>query len=139
MSKIRKEFRLTEETLSQIREYGERKGIDDTKALTELVALGYRGTPDIDDIIVEKILAAFDAKYKNLFTRLRLGIRTADINSQIALEVLNTLAVNMNVKEKDVVTTDFFTNPSLKKSKEVVLERVASAKQKKDHKEKGKA
>lgn len=136
MVTIRKTYRLTEETLAQIDAYADKHGLNNTQALASMIDTAHKMQMESDDVIAKKVIDAFDEKYKNLFTRLRLGVRASDLNSQIMLELLNTILVNMSIQEKDVVLTDKFTNPALRHSTELVKNRLAAAKQRKDYKKK---
>lgn len=128
-----KTYRLQVSTIKQIEEYAQKNKINHTQAVSDMIDAAYKMQIESEDIIVKKVLDAFENKYKNLFTRIRLGVRTADLNSQITLEVLNTILANMNIQQKDVVTTEKFTNPALKDSKELIKIRLENIKQKKDY------
>ena len=50
-----------------------------------------------DEALAKLLVKEMDEHYKNFFTRIRLGIRSSDINSQVILEILNTLLYSQSI------------------------------------------
>lgn len=83
---------------------------------------------NLSEIILEQI----NKKYGELFKRARIGINSADFNSQILIELLNTLIINLEINE--TYLTSKIKSEALIKSEESIKERIAYLKQLKDHK-----
>lgn len=82
--------------------------------------------------LADKIIEKFDEKYNNLFTRIRLGSNGAEKNSQVLIEILNSMIVNLSLS--DYFSTDTLESNIVIESKENVKERIARLKQIKDNK-----
>lgn len=80
--------------------------------------------------LIEDFLEAYHQKYYALFDRLRWASQTAEMNSMILLDAINTMLVLQDVKEG--VLTDTFMSPVLALSKSAYKEKIAHFKQKKD-------
>ena len=89
-------------------------------------------TDEQTDIVAEKLLTKIEKKYKNMFTRLRLGVTTADKNSQVMLEILNSIILNLSMDK--MYDTDILESNIVKESKDTVKNRIEKYKQLKDNK-----
>ena len=89
-------------------------------------------TDEQTDIVAEKLLTKIEEKYKNMFTRLRLGVTTADKNSQVMLEILNSIILNLSMDK--MYDTDILESNIVKESKDTVKNRIEKYKQLKDNK-----
>lgn len=78
------------------------------------------------------ILDQINNKYGELFKRTRIGINSADFNSQILIELLNTLIIGLEIDE--TYLTSQIKSDALIKSEESIKERIAYLKQLKDNK-----
>ena len=61
------------------------------------------------DVLADRILEKLKDKYENMFTRIRLGVNTADKNSQIMIEILNSMIYSLGVNQcydTDIIKTD---------------------------------
>ena len=67
-----------------------------------------------------------------MFTRLRLGVTTADKNSQVMLEILNSIILNLSMDK--MYDTDILESNIVKESKDTVKNRIEKYKQLKDNK-----
>lgn len=83
------------------------------------------GHTQVADAVVEKI----EEKYKNLFTRIRLGTTAADKNVQVLIECFNALAFDKKLKP---MPTTVMESEVVSDSRKVVKERIENFKQKKD-------
>ena len=90
-TKIKKTWRMSEEALAIITAYAEKEGCNDTEALEQIIRHYATTAKEANQALVEDLLDKIEERYGKQITRIRLGIRTADINSQIILELLNTL------------------------------------------------
>ena len=89
-------------------------------------------TDEQTDIVAEKLLTKIEEKYKNMFTRLRLGVTTADKNSHVMLEILNSIILNLSMDK--MYDTDILESNIVKESKDTVKNRIEKYKQLKDNK-----
>lgn len=80
------------------------------------------------DLVAKKIAA----EYENLFTRMRLGINTADRNSQVILEILNSIVFSLGVDK--AFDTEVMQTDVVRDSKQIVKDRIARYKELKDNK-----
>ncbi len=90
-TKIKKTWRMSEEALAIITAYAEKEGCNDTEALEQIIRHYATTAKGANQALAEDLLDKIEERYGKQITRIRLGIRTADINSQIILELLNTL------------------------------------------------
>lgn len=135
MSKDAKTFRLSNEDIEYIKSIAEANKIDNTKALEKIITEHRRQNDNrqLSRMITTELLAAFDEKYKNTLTRIRLAASGADISSLILLEMMNTLLIatehNKVAYTSRIAKSDVWTE-----CENVVKQRIAEYKQKTDHK-----
>ena len=86
------------------------------------------GNNEFADLVAKKIAA----EYENLFTRMRLGINTADRNSQVILEILNSIVFSLGVEK--AFDTEVMQTDVVRDSKQIVKDRIARYKELKDNK-----
>ena len=129
--KIQRTWRLSPQVMSIIDTYA--KTFSSTEAL-ERIVLDYnrRGS---DEDLVRMLLQAIDDHYKNFFTRIRLGVRSTDINSQVILEILNTLIYNQSIPV--AILTDDKPTPVYLESQKHIQEKIKAFMNLKRDKEKG--
>lgn len=84
------------------------------------------------DRIAERFLELYEAKYKNYMTRVRLAAREADVNSQILLELANSMLFLNSAEGKDFIASDEMEHPMMQNAKHFVKDRIARFKQKND-------
>lgn len=126
-------FRFSEKTLSDIDKYKEENNISNrTEALEDIVDKLVNQSSEIK-AISDQIIRDFDEKYNALFTRLRLGTNTADINSQIIIEILNSIIIANNFEDK-LFPTSLIEAETVKLSSTHIRNIIAERKQKKDNK-----
>lgn len=135
MSKDAKTFRLSNEDIEYIKSIAEANKIDNTKALEKIITEHRRQNDNrqLSRMITTELLAAFDEKYKNTLTRIRLAASGADISSLILLEMMNTLLIatehNKVAYTSRIAKSDVWTE-----CENVVKQRIAEYKQNTDHK-----
>lgn len=116
---------FTEDECEYIEQYAVEHNIKNFTAALKQIVREHREAPEIE----KRILLAFDEKYKNLFTRLRLGTNETDKNVQILIECMNALASKFAI---EALPTDVAETALLKESKEIVKDRIKRYKEKKD-------
>lgn len=131
--KIQRTWRLSPQVMSIIDSYAKNFSCSSTEAL-ERIVLDYnrRGS---DEDLVRMLLQAIDDHYKNFFTRIRLGVRSTDINSQVILEILNTLIYNQSIPV--AILTDDKPTPVYLESQKHIQEKIKAFMDLKRDKEKG--
>lgn len=138
MSKDRKTYRLSDEDLEYINSISEQYNIDNTKALEKIIGehRQQRDTKQLSKEIAAEVISAFEEKYKNTFTRIRLAATGADQNSLILLEMLNSVLVATKLNEHAYTSRIAKSKVWIECEKEV-KRRIAHFKQKKDNKNQG--
>lgn len=86
------------------------------------------------DVLADRILEKLKDKYENMFTRIRLGVNTADKNSQIMIEILNSMIYSLGVNQ--CYDTDIIKTDVVRDSENIIKNRIAHYKQIKDSKNK---
>lgn len=81
----------------------------------------------------DETLKAFDEKYKDLFTRLRLATRTAEQNSIVLLDAVNTLLYEFQSAKLLMPAEEGTIHPVISSSKANLKEKINSYKQRKDN------
>lgn len=112
------------EVLKQIQKEHHFRSINQT---LEYMILDYEKNRNIAEIVSAKIA---EDLYK-ILTRIRISTNANDINSQVTLELLNSIAYQFDIKP---MTTKFEETTALKVCRSYVKERIANFKQKKDWK-----
>ena len=81
-----------------------------------------------------RFLGKLDEKYSAYQTRIRLGVRTAEINSQVMMEVLkHTFCYLKDTQRSAFTSIQEAESPVIAAAKNTVKEKIEKAKQKKDH------
>ena len=91
MNKEKKELTLYKDNIEYVKKIKAEQGLRSLSAAVDYIIMQHKKmTDEQTDIVAEKLLTKIEEKYKNMFTRLRLGVTTADKNSQVMLEILNS-------------------------------------------------
>lgn len=80
--------------------------------------------------LIDEFLEAYHQKYYAMFERLRWASQTAEMNTIMLLDAMNTMLISQNLENG--VLTEAFMSPVLEMSKSVYKEKIAHFKQKKD-------
>jgi len=133
LRKLRKECTLYNKNIEYVEDLKEKRNLRSWSAALDIIISEHRNNNGdqinaMADIIVKKI----ETKYSNLFTRLRLGTGTADKNSQIIIEILNSLVFNLEFTK--AFTTDVVPTDIILESQDTVKKRIERYKQIKDNK-----
>ena len=127
-------FRLNNETVEYLNKYKEENKLSSlTKALELIVSEHMSASMNREEAIAKRVIDLFESKYGNALTRIRLATRTADINSQVIIETINSILYSANFPSS-FVPTDVMKNEIIEKSEEKVKARIAYYKQLKDNK-----
>lgn len=141
MAKKQRNFYLSDETFELLEKYTEENGFSsNTNAIEYLIMHS-------QDKLKEKIAVAvreeLDKKYMQK-ERLRWGLQTAEQNSIVILDAVNTLLymfdpdINMQNMET-LMPADTVPHPIIKQSRGIIKERIAHFKQKSDDRKRRKA
>jgi len=125
-----KHVRISPEAEKILVELQNEKGFRSLSSTLEYMILDYENNRNIADAVATKVTDALS----KVLTRIRLGTNTADINSQITIELLNSIIYQFGVKP---MTTDFEETPAVSVCRSHVKGKIADMKQKKDSKARG--
>lgn len=135
IKKIKKnprQFRLSESIDAKLDALAAETGKSRTLIVEE--ALEYYIAKDQIKELSDDIIKKFDEKYGNSLTRIRLGVNTADINSQILIELANSILQFQGYKKDVFTSTSVMENPVVTSAKDDIRDKIAKLKQARDHK-----
>lgn len=127
---LEKHIKLSEDANEILLKIQEEKGFTSVNRTLEYIITDYENNRDIAKAVSESV----SENLSKVLTRIRLGTNTADINSQIIIELLNAIIYQFNVGP---MTTGFEETVAVTVSRQEVKDRIAVLKQKKDDKVKG--
>ena len=125
---MRKQFDLSDEAISVIRSVQEQHGFKSERLAVEYILRNF-DTREADEKIAEAVVKKLDTDYIQR-DRLKWSTQTAEQNSIILLDCLNTLLFSMNIQ--DIVPVDSAPSPVIRNSKTRIKERIAWFKQQSD-------
>ncbi len=136
MNKTRKAFRLSEDCLRVIERVTTERGGTQTDALeyiirryeTSMVEMpgDSRWVHEFADLLLSK----YDEKYKRLHTRIRMGIRTAELNSEMILNAVNMILFHFGIKDPRLLNQ--VKMPVIENSEKAIKERLENYKQRRE-------
>lgn len=127
-------FRLKLETVKYIEDYRDKNNLNSLAKTMELIIDEHRAMAmNQEEAVANRVMELFEKKYGNSFTRIRLATRTADINSQVIIEILNSILYSGSLTAS-FVSTDAIKNELIEKSEDKVKAKIAYYKQLKDDK-----
>lgn len=118
MSRIRKNYRLNEETVAYILKVSKEQNISQERAV-DLIVKEHRKANKTSVMLVAEAIG--DYLRKDL-VRIRLGTNTADRNTQVLLEMMNHIFIANDYK--GCVTTSQFKADGLRDAEKEVKERI---------------
>lgn len=127
MDRIQKHINLSREAEQVLNDLKAERGFSSMNQTLEYMIMDYNKNRDIAAAVSRQVTEALS----KVLTRIRLGTNVADRNSQIILEVLNSIAYQFDVAP---MTTDFEETSAVSVAKESVKNRIAKLKQCKDNK-----
>lgn len=132
--KVKKQFRISEEIAAKLTDLSNETGKTNTQIVEEALLQYFEINRENEyEKIAEYFLKKYEEKYSAYMTRVRLGVRTADINSQLLVELLNSIFMMQGYRENAYFPTARQENPVLKEAREDIKQRIENAKQKKDN------
>ncbi len=136
MNKTRKAFRLSEDCLRVIDRVMTERGGTRTDALeyiirryeTSMVEMpgDSRWVQEFADFLLSK----YDEKYKGLHTRIRMGLRTAEFNSEMILNAVNMILFHFGIKDPRLLTQ--VKMPVIERSEKAIKDRLEHFKQRRE-------
>ena len=95
-NKVRLNITIDQSTKEYIDKVKKEKNLRSQSQAIDYIIMQERENDNVDvlaDCIVDKI----KDRYENMFTRIRLGATTADRNSQVMIEILNSMIYALNI------------------------------------------
>lgn len=126
--KIRKNYNFRKETVEKIHLVMEERNMNETSAL-EFIVDEYFNKSDYIDEAIDRLFER-DKKFRE---RLRWATRTAELNSQMLLDAVNTIL--WSKKYENCCMSHVLMNPVLEQSKQSIERRIEHFKQEKDNRE----
>lgn len=133
-NRISKNFRLSEKTCQDLQECAAKYNMSETAVVEEALNRFFTDDKNKYDIIAEKFIEKYEEKYGSYMTRIRLGVRTADMNSQIMLDVLNSMLLYKGITNDAYFSVDEMEHGIIANSRGNIKEKISRAKQRKDNK-----
>lgn len=130
-------FWLSDEAIQYLDNFKTEQGLPSRKAALEKIILTHKNQPAQTDQLAHTVVQALEDKYKNMFTRIRLGTNTADINSQVIIEILNSMLISLNIGDKSYMTRTLKSD-TVARSEQEIKDKIAYYKQLNDEKKKAK-
>ena len=128
MSKTQKIFRLSDEMIFKIKQIKDELSLSSDTAVIEYLVNNFH-INDFADQIIDRLFER-DKSYRE---RLRWATRTAEINSQMLLDAMNTILVSK--KFEYCCFPEAYMSPVLEQSKENIDRKIEHYKQEKDNRE----
>lgn len=132
VNKIQKNIRIHPGLAKQLADYSMEQGVTETFIMEKALERYFRDQNQEYDRIAERFLELYEEKYKNYMTRVRLAAREADVNSQILLELANSMLFLNSAQGKDFIASDEMEHPMMQNARQFVKDRIVRFKQKKD-------
>lgn len=135
MSKKAKTYRLSKLDIDYIDNMAKLYNIDNTKALEKIISehRNFTNNNELSDKVAFAVINAFEKKYENTITRIRLASTGAERSTLVLLEMLNSLLVatenNNNAYTSKIAKSDVW-----KECEKLVGQRINEYKQKNDNK-----
>lgn len=135
MSKEAKTYRLSKLDIDYIDNMAKLYNIDNTKALEKIISehRNFTNNNELSDKVAFAVINAFEKKYENTITRIRLASTGAERSTLVLLEMLNSLLVatenNNNAYTSKIAKSDVW-----KECEKLVGQRINKYKQKNDNK-----
>lgn len=131
MNKSSKTYRLSENSLSYLEKVAKEFGLTNTAALEKIIRDHESMYRDQGKQIATQVVNQIEEKYANMFTRIRLATTMSDRNIEIILELLNTIIISQKITT--AYTSEMAKSFVWQECEEVVKERIARYKQKRDN------
>lgn len=111
--KIKKDLTLSESTIDFVSQYKIEHGSRYFSSAIDEIILDYQKHQNgFTDELTKKILEEVKKEYDPIINKIRFSAKTADFNSQVIIELLNTIIISMQL-EQTYLTTDVTSNALL--------------------------
>ena len=124
-------FRMTDTAIEYIDKHAEKHGLTKTDSIEKIIREHKNQSQSEIDIIANSVIDKFEEKYSNFFTRLRLATNFTDKNTQILLEMMNSLCFSLDAK---LMISSVLKTPVFEGAEEEITQKIAKYKQIKDNK-----
>lgn len=124
---LEKHIKLSPEAENILLELQKEKGFTSLNRTLEFMITDYKNNCNI----AKSVSKTVTEDLSKVLTRIRLGTNTADINSQVIIELLNAIVYQFNVEP---MTTQFNETATVMVSRQHIKEKIAAYKQRKDNK-----
>jgi hypothetical protein len=124
---LEKHIKLSDKAEKILTKVQEEQGFSSVNKTLEFIITDYENNRNLADNVSQKV----SEDLSKVLTRIRLGSNTADINSQIIIEMLNAIIYQFNVAP---MTTQFGETTAVTVSRQCIKDKIAAFKQKKDNK-----
>lgn len=131
-NRVKKTIRLGPSLAKQLETYAKEEDVTETFVFEQALKQYFQNQREEYDRIAERFLELYEEKYKNYMTRVRLAAREADVNSQILLELANSMLFLNSAQGKDFIASDEMEHPMMQNARQFVKDRIARFKQKND-------
>ena len=125
--KIKRSWRLSPEAIAIIERVAKERQCSLTEALEQIIL-----QHDSDLTLPNQVADLVEERFSATFTRLRLSSRTADINTQIILEVLNTLLYHEQLPS--AILLEQTPSPVITEAEAYIKEKIAAFAKAKEYK-----
>ena len=133
MKKASKTFRFSEETLDILETLCKETRMNQTELLEEMIRTYSPEHNATAHQVAKEIKEHIDAEYQHTLKKFIARTRSLDINQQLLLEILNSMAAGLNVNKFQ--PTDKMPSVIYTESRKHLSSKLAELKQKKDWKE----
>jgi hypothetical protein len=127
MAKTRRNLYMTDENLDIVKRVMEEQKLVSESATVSFIINEYAKQKTLSEEIVERI----NKENKAWMERVRWATKTAEVNSQILIDAINTMLLIQGVKYCSHIEYD--KSPVIEQSEEKIKERIAHFKQEKDN------
>ena len=122
-NKVRLNITIDQSTKEYIDKVKKEKNLRSQSQAIDYIIMQERENDNVDKI---------KDRYENMFTRIRLGATTADRNSQVMIEILNSMIYALNITQ--CYNTDYLKTDVVRESQDIIKNRIEYYKQIKDSK-----
>lgn len=130
--KIRKQFIFDEETVQDLLKIKEENNIKSETATIKYIVDMHKQYKD-EDARFEKLLKIYDERCRGLTERIKWASQTAEQNSTIILDVLNTILHTGTCKSLNaIISVDYLEHDIILQSRQIIKDKIAHFKQAKD-------
>lgn len=124
---LEKHIKLSPEADRILSKLQKEKGFASVNKTLEFIITDYENNCNISQTVSQSV----SEDLSKVLTRIRLGTNTADVNSQIIIELLNAIVYQFDIAP---MTTQMSETTAVTVSRQQIKDKIAAYKQKKDNK-----